>query len=259
MNRAGIISMQAMARCALIAIVACSYWATSAHALTTNWINSSGGFFTTPSNWGNGVPDSDDLAAFNAGAAAVYSVTFPGGSVLNPPPNYVIDYLRVHSNNVTFRDNSSPFITIPSLTVVNPDISIAIGVDAGDVAVLNTSLRNFSGAKASIGRAPGANGTLNVTAGNLSMSSNLDVGDSGTGTLNITAGGRVQSGISTFGTNPSGEGHATICGAGSTLTNSIGTQVGRFGAGTLRIENGGSVLDSIGHVGFFTGSTGTAT
>ena len=70
------------------------------------------------------MPDSDDTAVFNRGFVATTTVTFL--SLFDPPANYVIDYLRVHSNEVTFAD--SPFIqTSPSLTVANPDVSIVVG------------------------------------------------------------------------------------------------------------------------------------
>ena len=75
---------------ASIALAAlCAWPVLSAHAVTTNW-NVNSGNFTVAGNWDNGVPDSDDTAVFNRGFLA-YEVSFPGGSIFEPPPNYVID------------------------------------------------------------------------------------------------------------------------------------------------------------------------
>ena len=136
-------------------LIAAAHWlilSGRANAVTTSWNTNSSGVFTTAANWDNGEPVLGDTAVFNRGAGVAYTVTFPGGSILDPPPIYVIDYLRVHSNDVTFRDNSSPFITSPGFAVANPDVSIVIGQDAGEVAILNTSLRSLSGANTWIGR-----------------------------------------------------------------------------------------------------------
>jgi hypothetical protein len=148
---------------AYLVFLLCASQTAYVRAVTTSWNTDSSGSFTTAANWNVGVPTSQDTAVFNRGLVA-YTVTFPGGSVLNPPPSYLVNYLRVHSNEVTFRDNSSPFTTSPSLTVSNPDVSIVIGEIAGEVAVLNTTLLSLSGANTSIGRNEGAEGTLNVNS-----------------------------------------------------------------------------------------------
>ena len=59
-----------------------------AHAVTTSWNTNASGDFTTAANWDNGVPDSDDTAVFNRGFVA-YEVNFPGGSIFDPPLNYL--------------------------------------------------------------------------------------------------------------------------------------------------------------------------
>src|SRR5262245_13372611 len=99
-----------------------------AHAVTTNWNTNSNRTFTNAANWDNGVPDADDTAIFNRGFVA-YTLTFPG-LPFNPPPDYVIDYLRVNTNEVTFVD--SPFTNRPSLTAANSGDSVVIGENAGD-------------------------------------------------------------------------------------------------------------------------------
>jgi T5SS/PEP-CTERM-associated repeat protein len=195
---------------------------------------------------------------FNRGTGVAYNVTFPGGPILDPPPNYSIDYLRVHSNDVTFADNSSASVSAPSLTVANGGVSIVVGENAGDVAILTTSLSSLSATQASIGRAAGANGTLNVTAGTFSLIHPLEVGYSGTGTLNIT-GGSVSDSTGYIGRFTGSTGTATVSGAASTWTNSDEIQVGVDGTGTLRIEAGGSATDRYGYVGLNPGSMGAAT
>ena len=138
--------------------------------MTTNWNTNSDGTFTNAANWDNGVPDSDDTAVFDRGFVA-YTVTFPG-SPLNPPPDYVIDRLRLRTNEVTFADDNSPFLKRPSVTVanVNPSFySIILGDESGDPAILNMTLRRLSGnGIALIGVFTSAIGTLNVSR-NISM------------------------------------------------------------------------------------------
>jgi T5SS/PEP-CTERM-associated repeat protein len=221
-----------------------------AYAVTTSWNTNSGGQFTTASNWDNGVPDGDDAAVFNRGAGITYSVTFPGGPILNPPPTYFIDYLRVNSNTVSFVGPSLPSQTIPNLTVLNPSVSIVIGENAGEVGILNMGLNILSGANTSIGRATGASGTLHVSAGTFNMSGSIDIGDSGIGAMNVTGGGDVMSSGSNIGQFSGGVGHATVSGVGSNWTISSNINVGLSGDGTLDITNGSAVsVGGIANVG----------
>lgn len=151
MNALGLSSVRLTTSSTLIALAALSSWPlSSAHAITTNWIDNGGGLFTDAANWDNGEPVLGDTAVFNRGAGVAYAVTFPGGAIFDPPPIYVIDYLRVHSNDVTYRDNSSTFITRPGFAVANPDVSIVVGQDAGEVAILSTSLFSFSAANTTL-------------------------------------------------------------------------------------------------------------
>jgi T5SS/PEP-CTERM-associated repeat protein len=226
------------------------------HATDYFWAAGENGLFNDPTKWGPvGVPDGDDTAIFDRGLVA-YTVTFPGGSVLDPPPNYVINYLRVHTNEVTFADNSSPFVTSPSLTVANPDVSIVVGQDAGEVGILNTTLLSLSGANASIGRAAGAHGTLNVIGGTFSLSGELDVG---TGNLNISGTGSVSSASANVGYLSGSSGTVTVGGSGSSWTNSGTLVVGGGGNGTLTILDGSSVSSDIGLLGIGSNGTGTVT
>jgi T5SS/PEP-CTERM-associated repeat protein len=233
------------------------------HGVTTNWNTDASGSFTASANWNNGVPDSEDTALFTRGLGA-YTVTFPGGSVLDPPPSYLINRLIVRTNEVTFVDNSSPFVTSPILTVFNPDSSIVVGESAGEIAVLNTRLRGLYGANAVIGSAPGAKGMLNITAGTFGLSGKLDVGEAGTGTMNVTGGGRVESvsgnGIDTdtvIGSKVGSNGTVIVAGAGSTWTNTGGIVIGEFGTGKLIIQGAGNVSVAGATIGYNSGSNGS--
>jgi T5SS/PEP-CTERM-associated repeat protein len=266
MNFSGSQTAQAAVRCALIAMTAWGIWGAIAHAVTTNWIANDGSF-TNAANWDNGVPDGDDTAIFNRGFVA-YTVTVPG-SIFGPPPDYVINRLRVNTNEVTLAD--SPDANRPSLTVVNRGLSIVIGENAGDVAIVNSTLRSVSGVNASIGHSAGATGTLNISSGTFSMSDFISVGYTGSGTLNVAAGGQISSsdlyvgkGTMTIqnggtastargfiGLSMSSSGIVTVAGAGSTWTNSFSLQIGLNSAGRLSIEAGGNVstLNSYIHSG----------
>jgi T5SS/PEP-CTERM-associated repeat protein len=235
-------------------------------AVTTSGTTNSSGSFTQPANWNNGVPGSEDNALFSRGGTAFYEVIFPGGSILDPPPLYLLNTLRVRSNRVTFVDNSTPFITTPSLSVANPDLSIIIGEDTGEEAILSTNLNYLSGANASIGHAPSAHGTLNVTAGTFNIGDTLDIGYEGAGTLNVTGGGRVFSTIGYISRISTSYGTATVAGWGSSW-NTSNLVVGHGGGGILSIETGGTVTSSSSRIesnflttGFTTGEvivTGT--
>lgn len=240
----------------MLAAAACScLLAVPARAGFTNWNTNSSGSFTNAANWDNGVPDSDDTAVFNRGFVA-YTVTVPG-LPFNPPPNYVIDYLRVNTNEVTFAD--SPLTNRPSLTVANPGFSILIGENTGDVAIMNSTLRSVSGATTAIGRAPGATGTLNVSSGTFNMSGDMYVGDSGAGTLTVQSSGNATNANGFVGAIGGSSGTATVSGAGSTWVNSNELRIGDFGTGTLIINVGGSVTSYLGSLAVRALSTGTAT
>ena len=227
-----------------------------APAATSNWNSIVGGSFTIPGNWTGGVvPTSADRAAFALGAAASYSVTFPGKINL-PLPVYAFDQLRVGSNTVSFSDFTNFGLWTPgTVSVTNPatndtDRSIIIGDVAGEAAVLNTTLKNFSGIAATIGNAVGSSGTLNVNGGTLALTGvpskvALYVGFLGTGALNVTGGAKVNV-AGTYGeariSGGNSSGAATVSGPGSLWTISNVLEVGTGGVGTLTVTNSGQVI-----------------
>ncbi len=145
-----------------------------------------------------------------------------------------------------------------------------------------------SGAYGLIGYRSGSTGTATVTGDGSTWtnSGNLSVGGEGTGTLTVTSGGRVtartlwasRSDLLGDGTitaqgavldadlvfdGTHGLAQALAFGAGGTLNLNVdGTGVlgaGYHASGTLRIADGRTVASTSGYLGYWSGSTGTAT
>ncbi len=130
-------------------------------AVVTNWNTNSSGLFNSAANWTNGVPDADDTVAFARGAAATYTVTFPGALPIEPPAVFHSNLVLIDSNHVTFAQ--SPIITRgPATYAIGTQLLVA---DFFQGAVLTTTLATLSTPFAAIGFAATANGTLNVDAG----------------------------------------------------------------------------------------------
>jgi T5SS/PEP-CTERM-associated repeat protein len=117
-----------------------------------------------------------------------------------------------------------------------------------------------------IGYHAGSTGTVTVNGrGSIWTNRTLDVGYDGQGTLNITNGGTVKNldPVTFIGHNFGSTGEVTVDGAGSTLSNTAGSDyegalyVGLSGKGTLNITNGGAVtVPGITYVAANKGSTG---
>ena len=242
--------------------------------MVTNWNTNSSGLFNSAANWTNGVPDADDTVAFARGAAATYTVTFPGSLPIEPPAVFHSNLVLVDSNHVTFAQ--SPIITRgPATYAIGTQLLVA---DFFQGAVLTTTLATLSTPFAAIGFAPTANGTLNVNGGTFlvtgpgSPDEALLVGNSGTGTLNvsglgrmnltnangemviaknngsvgrlnITGGGQANGFFTDIGLAAGSMGFVTVDGPGSTWTNSERLIVGRSGVGTLTVSGGGRAVD----------------
>jgi len=264
------------AHVAAIALTLVGIWPATAHvqAVTTSWNTNLGGSFTDPAKWINGVPMSADTAVFDRNANVQYNVTFPGKINL-PLPVYAFDQLRVGTNAVSFADFTNfgqwaaGSVTVNNAATNEADRGIIIGDVAGQTAVLNTTLKTFSGVAATVGNAAGATGTLNVSAGTLNITGSsladavLYIGLSGAGTLNVANGAKVNhssaGGNAVLGYNASSSGAATVSGAGSAWTSSSTVNVGDSGTGTLNITNGGQVSNVKSTLGNKVGSIGTAT
>ncbi|HEY3394601.1 MAG TPA: hypothetical protein VGK58_17955, partial [Lacipirellulaceae bacterium] len=250
-----------------------------AQAVTTNWIDNSGGQFTTAANWDNGVPDAADVAFFDRGSGVTYTVTIRdllGADITN-------DRLVVGSNTVTFNPIGTDYILDNTATTEADPIlglpvrGVTIGAQANDTAaVLTSQLSLLQTVAATLGHAAGSSGTLtldqnndlfNVTGGS-TTNAELIIGRLGTGVLNVSAGADVTvNGVSagfpagniSLGRGSSGQGTANISGAGSTLDTNTLLVVGDAGTGTLNVTAGGLVESLSGILGDLAGSTGTAT
>jgi T5SS/PEP-CTERM-associated repeat protein len=263
--------------------------AAPAVAAVTNWNISSSGIFNNAANWTNGIPDADDTVAFARGAAATYTVTFPGALPIEPPAVFQSNLVLIDSNNVTFAQ--SPIIVRgPATYAIGTQLLVA---DFFQDAVLTTTLATLSTPFAAIGFAPTANGTLNVNGGTFSVTGPgspdeaLLIGNSGTGTLNvsglgrmnlthadgemviaknngsvgrlnITTGGQATGFFTDIGLGAGSMGFVTVDGPGSRWSNSETLNVGRSGVGTLTVSGGGHVVDRDVSLGAANGGQGIA-
>jgi T5SS/PEP-CTERM-associated repeat protein len=231
----------------------------SSTAAVSQWTNDGGGIFETPSNWDTGAPGSADTAVFQRGSVS-YSVQFD--------TDITTDKLRVGTNTVTFQ----PVAGVGNYTVANAaqtplsDRAVVIGEAAGDVAVLNSSLPNFTMGGATLGDAVGSVGTLNVNAGTVTASlpnadTSIDVGGSGTGYINVLNGSSLS--IHRFlnlGRNAGSSGNLAVNG-GNVSLNFVGSLVvGGYGSGNVNIAGGG-VLSDLSNliIGGYAGAVGAVT
>jgi outer membrane autotransporter protein len=121
-----------------------------------------------------------------------------------------------------------------------------------------------------IGRFSGSTGTVIVSgtdenrkASSWDNSFDLRVGSQGTGTLRIADGGTVSNTVGYIGRNGGSTGTVIVSGTdgngnASSWINDSWLDVGTFGTGTLRIADGGAVSNTVGYIGRYSGSTGTA-
>jgi T5SS/PEP-CTERM-associated repeat protein len=217
---------------------------------TSSWNTNNDGSFGTAGNWNNGVPNSVFVANFERGDAVSYSVTLS-------TTTRTIGQLRVGSNSVAFTSNNTNIrnITADEWHQDNVNRGVIIGVEAGDVAVVNTSstFGTLSTRAATIGDAAGSSGTLNLTSSNNLLNVTgahpsfweFLVGRAGTGTLNVTGGARVTvsgSGASSvMGLEAGSSGTANVSGSGSLWSTFIALRVGIEGQASLTVANGGTV------------------
>jgi T5SS/PEP-CTERM-associated repeat protein len=220
-----------------------------------NGANPATGSFSVANNWNpNVVPGAADRAIFAVGSGATYTTRFRGRQVLDPPLTYALDRMRIGANTVNFVDDTNLGQLIPANLAVNyvstggSDAGIIVGDVAGEIAVLNTTLSNFSGLTATIGNAVGSTGTVNVNGGSWTLSSAtgnaLMVGHGGTGTLNITGGAQVNLNVvlpGYVGNLNNSTGTITVSGAGSKLSLGGTLIVGNVGTGILNVRDGGMV------------------
>ena len=124
--------------CGALAVLAL---AAASSADTQLWKTNASGAFNDAANWNLAVPDSDDIAYFRylgGGTPAPYTVTFPSGSVIQGPVNYVSGALRVGPNTVSFVP-PNPIFFAPATYTLNT--AIEIGESSSIPSVLSTTLQ----------------------------------------------------------------------------------------------------------------------
>lgn len=110
----------------------------------------------------------------------------------------------------------------------------------------------------------GSGGTLSLDLDG--STGTLGVGYRGNGTLLIQGGAEITSGRGEIGTLAGSNGNLTISGENTSWTINNGSPrtvnmmvVGQGGTGTLRVETGALLHNESGYIGFFNGSSGSAT
>jgi autotransporter family porin len=132
--------------------------------------------------------------------------------------------------------------------------------DAG-VGTMSLSGATFSTSGTTVGSAAGSTGTFNVLSqGNLQVTGNCYIGDSGDGIFNVLSGGVFNLGNSTnqfgIGNAPGGAGYLTVADSGSVMNINSLCIVGVLGNGTAIVSNGASVYSSIAEIGSGSSSAG---
>lgn len=186
------------------------------------------------------------------------------------PLNWNTNVLPIETQNVTI-DTVTPNTTvINNRLVASPgrgeSAVLIVGFDnEGDLRIQNGGLvRSIVGR---VGQRAGSTGRVVITGTNNAIVPNpsewqfrtsanitrslLYVGDSGKGYLTVSDGGKVTNvQYSVIGSTSTGEGEATVTGAGSIWETINYMAVGQSGKGTLRVEDGGSVTNTTGIIGW---------
>ena len=226
--------------------ITCASTAGMARAQTFDWINTSGGTFSTPTNWSPlGPPGPGGIARF--ALPNTYNVTFSGSATI----------LRhtVSQGNVTWFLNGFTFQQTD--TVSN---GIGNNVTPTSLRVVNGTFLpgNFAlGGTADVVSSAVFDQGLSTTIG----SGVFFVGTSGTGTLTIQGGSTVTTtgGSAGIGLNSSGIGSVTVTQSGSALTVPNTYRIGSAGNGTLVVQNGATATVGAVEIGETTGGVGTLT
>lgn len=198
--------------------------ASSANAATPNWTSTSSTSWTTGSNWSTGTaPLAADTVVINLGAYG-------------------------------------PNIVAAGATATN----VQLGTTSGGTGTINiTSGGGLSDANSYIGYATGSVGTATVSGtGSLwTNTATMYVGNYGTGNLTIASDAQVNALGVRVGEYAGSKGTVSVTDTGSAWNvGTSGLYLGlNAGTGTLLIANGGVVSDTVGYIGYGTGSIGSAT
>ncbi|TWU27403.1 beta strand repeat-containing protein [Bythopirellula polymerisocia] len=232
-------------------------WSDMAQAIPKRWATDSSGSFATAANWDPvGVPSGADLVRFERGPGIAYSTTFPGKINL-PLPVYAFDSLRVGPNTVSLADALTLLQGPGTVSITNPTTAqVGRGLVIGDsnlagASILNSTLAHLNAVAATIGDVAGSDGTLNLNAGDFTVTGSsavddeLIVGNQGHGVLNINGNAKLNvvgaAGNIVLGKQASGFGAVTVAGVGSQLTSIGQLVIGEQGFGQLNLAFGGQV------------------
>ena len=213
--------------------------ATKALATDRAWDNGAGtNEWFTPANWNpDGTPASSDNLTVTTGTpqtASAVSIN-NGGS------------LRLNGSGVTV--NLATF-TLGNNVAGSGTLTIDRGVLTSGYSVM--------------GSVAGQSGTANLSgsssAWNTQTSQPLYVGYGGTGTVNLNAGAQMNVGLFVqLGAGAGSSGSISVAGSGSALTAASTVRVGSSGDGVLNVSSGATVTSTGADLGYYSGSTGTAT
>lgn len=223
-----------------VASLACIICLTShTQAVTYSWINTSGGAFSTNSNWSPmGIPAANDTASFTLNNS--YSVVFSADAMLQS--------ISLSQGQVSMLLGGKTL----QLTSTNSGIG---GSNGGSLNITNgTFLPNAL----YIGISAGSNGTLSLLSSSATtVSGAFYVGNSGTGNLNVLNGATLTTSSAAYlGRFVDGVGQATINGGGSNWTVANTLNIGSAGNGSASVLNGGTLTVNALNVGEQLGSIG---
>ncbi|MDJ0657013.1 MAG: hypothetical protein QNJ40_22825 [Xanthomonadales bacterium] len=213
------------------------------------WTNTGGGSFGNDNNWDqNTVPNSDQVATFNSDAG--YQVSF-GGAVQSSRR------VRVQRGQVDFAGGT---YTVLSDSAAYPGVNVAMGARLDLVSGHQlTSEFGSIGVIPDSGAGPAVVGVLGNGA-NWLNAARLLVGDAGWGQLLLLDGASTATGSARIGNAAGGRGLIAV-GDGQVLSlmTTGNLAIGYYGTGELQIEPLSVVDTDQGFLGFYSGSTGTAT
>ncbi len=219
----------------IVAGMACAILAGIARAQTYDWINTSGGTYSTAANWSPaGPPPAGGTARF--ALANTYNVTFSASATVN--------ILTMTQGDVTLFLNG--FTYQPTNTVNN-----GMG-STGLTSSLRITNGTFLPGNFIVGGNTGSTSHLILDAGSATTvgAGVFYIGTSGTGNLSVRTGATLSTSSNTgLGLNASGVGTATVTGAGSTWNVGSILRVGSSGNGALNVLNGGVVTANALEVG----------
>jgi len=184
-----------------------------------------------------------------------------GGSVSSDSASNdsYIAFQAGQTGDVTIKDANSSWTTNDKALYVGYSGTATLNVEAGGSLSDGIAYLGWNNGSTANATVTGTDASLNPST--WTNSSQLRVGQSGNATLLIEAGGNVSSNaISYIATASSSTSTVTVTGANSSwTTNDNILYVGNSGDATLNIEAGGNVSNSIGHIGYHSGSLSTTT